>query len=117
MIYLQMNLSCISHWPMNGCGGHVKINFMFRYHLSQYLDLLQGYSPVNQLMGVKNCEIKKHLVSKSRLRTQKMICLVYSFFTGTVNEEHALLLFSRRSENSDWILQWWPMGKYILKHK
>ena len=25
-----------------------------------------------------------------------------------VYEEHALLLLSRRSENSDWILQWWP---------
>ena len=35
----------------------------------------------------------------------------------TVYEEHALLLFSRRSENSDWISQWWPMGKNIFKHK
>ena len=34
----------------------------------------------------------------------------------TVGEEHAFVLFSR-SENSDWILQWRSMGKYILKHE
>ena len=34
----------------------------------------------------------------------------------TVDEKHAFVLFSR-SENSDWILQWRPMGKYILKHE
>ena len=33
-----------------------------------------------------------------------------------VEKEHALLLFSK-SENSDWTLQWWPVGKYVLKHK
>ena len=36
---------------------------------------------------------------------------------NTVDEEHSLLLFSGRSENSDWILQWWPMGKNIFKYK
>ena len=35
----------------------------------------------------------------------------------TAYEENALLLFLRRSENSDWILLWWTMEKYILKHK
>ena len=39
------------------------------------------------------------------------------FAFRTVYEEHALLLFSIRPENSDWILEWWPMAKYILKHK
>ena len=32
----------------------------------------------------------------------------------TVGEVHAILPFSRRSENSDWILQWWSMGKNIF---
>ena len=35
----------------------------------------------------------------------------------TVGEVHAILSFSRRSENSDWTLQWWSMGKNIFKHK
>ena len=37
-----------------------------------------------------------------------------AFYYFTVYEEHALLLFSRRTKNSDWILQWWPMGKIFL---
>ena len=36
-------------------------------------------------------------------------------YSSTVYEEHALLLFSRRPENSDWILEWWPMGKIYFE--
>ena len=46
-----------------------------------------------------------------------VFCKTENLSSCMVYEEHTLLLFSRRSENSDWILQWWPMGKYILKYK
>ena len=35
----------------------------------------------------------------------------------TVGEVHAILPFSRGSDNSDCILQWWSMGKYLFKYK
>ena len=34
----------------------------------------------------------------------------------TLQEDHSILSFSRKSENSDWVLQWWFMRKYIWKH-
>ena len=42
------------------------------------------------------------IVSRNVLFNVGRIFFIYSH---TVDEEHALLLFSRRSENSDWILQ------------
>ena len=38
----------------------------------------------------------------------KIFQMAGNLYQITVYEEHALLLFSR-SENSDWILQWWTM--------
>ena len=56
--------------------------------------------------------------NKSNFLVVTQVCNVGILLTlDTVDEEHALLLFLRRSENSDWILQWWSLGKYILKHK
>ena len=74
-----------------------------------------GYRNIFLVLSQWDLSKKKiHVVNLSGTACEE---IAHRCNVNTVEEVHEILPFSRGSDNSDWILQWWSMGKHIFKHE